>query len=249
MGRNNFRLAIVLCVFSCKKPGTGASDIANISSGLVLRYEFANTLADRSGNAFNGINATAIDFVPDRFSRINEAVRFNGSAADSYFIIPAMGVKQIKDSFTASCWFTFTTVGSVNLLYKSDIAAGVESGITLLVANGRLRIILGDGGLQTEEIDGTTLLSANTWYHAVVAANSVANVQVYLNGALEYDSKLRSATPVITAIGFTGNATQVRGLMGAWQTFAPANAKLDDFRLYNRPLTAAEIQLLYHYKP
>lgn len=239
--------AVLFTICGCKKSSFNTAN--NMNSGLVLRYEFANNLADSSGNNFNGTSDTAIDFVPDRFNRMNNAVRFNGGTHNSYFLIPVMGDKQIKDTFAVSCWFTITAVNTVNMLYKTDVDGGVESGTTLLVNNGRLRVIFGDGMLGTEEIDDATALNANTWYHVVVTANGIGNVQVYLNGFLTYDSRLRSSIPNIGAIDLSSSSTQVQGLMGGLLSFAGSNAKLDDFRIYNRPLTASEVLLLYKYRP
>lgn len=239
--------AVLFTICCCKKSSFNTA--TDLNSGLVLRYEFANSLADSSGNNFNGTSDTAIDFVPDRFNRMNNAVRFNGGIHNSYFLIPAMGGKQIKNSFAISCWFTITAVNTVNVLYKTDVSGGVESGTTLMVNNGRLRIIFGDGMLGTEEIDDATALNANTWYQVVVTANGIGNVQVYLNGFLTYDSRLRSSIPNIGAIDLSSSSTEVQGLMGGLSAFASSNAKLDDFRIYNRPLTASEVLLLYKYRP
>lgn len=58
---------IALLLYSCKK--SASLVVPGLENGLLVQYEFNNNLNDLSGNNFNGYADTAIDFVPDRFSR------------------------------------------------------------------------------------------------------------------------------------------------------------------------------------
>lgn len=238
----------MLAVFaSCEKKDSTTESGNSNNSLPVVRYEFSNNLNDESGNSLNGISDTAIDYVPDRFSRMNQAIRFNGPTHNSYFKMPALGSKQVKDTFSVSFWFTITATNNFNTFYKADIAEGTESGHTILVSNGKLRIILGDGQQDTKEFDGTPVLAANTWYHLVLTVNTINDVSVYLNGVKYNQQMYIYGSPA--SFAFKNNAAQVQGLLGGKSPYPLTDGKMDDFRLYNRAITAAEVAALYSYQP
>jgi Concanavalin A-like lectin/glucanases superfamily len=237
---------ILLVSASCEKTAGNTDETGN-NSLPVVRYEFANNLNDQSGNSFTGNSDTAIDFVPDRFSRINQAIRFNGPTHNSYFKMPALGARQVRDTFSLSFWFTITATNNNNVFYKGDMAEGTESGQTILVSNGKLRIILGDGQQYTKEMDGTPTLNANTWYHLVLTVKTINDVSVYLNG-VKYNQQMNIyGSPA--GFAFKNNAAQVQGLLGGKAPFPLTDGKMDDFRLYNRAISAAEVAALYNYQP
>jgi Concanavalin A-like lectin/glucanases superfamily len=239
---------IALLMFcSCKK--SALSNVPDIESGLVVQYEFNNNLYDISGNNFNGYGDTAIDFVPDRFSKMNKAIRFNGGTHASYFMMPALGNQQVDSVFTVSCWFTLTTAGSSGLLYKADMTQGAESAYTLLLQNGKLRIIVGDGISKTKEYDALESIAANTWQHLALTVNGSQHIQVYVNGTEVYNSMLLSYRDDFNSVGFKTNGQGATGLLGGKAPYPLTNGKLDDFRLYRRALSAAEVRLLYEYEP
>ena len=246
--KNIFAFSIAVLLFcSCKK--SAPSILPDIESGLVVQYEFNNNLNDISGNNFNGHADTAIDFVPDRFSKMNKAIRFNGGTHESYFLMPALGNKQVDSVFTVSCWFTITTAGSSGLLYKADMTEGAESAYTLLLQNGKLRIIIGDGVSKTKEYDGLQTFAANTWQHLALTVNGSQHINVYVNGTEVYNSMLLSYRDDFNSIGFKTNRITAAGLLGGAAPFPLTNGKLDDFRLYRRALSATEVRLLYEYEP
>lgn len=242
-------LAAFFWLSACQKD-KAVSAAANIKQGLVVHYSFANNLSDSSGNGFNGISDTAIDFVPDRFSRINQAIRFNGPNHNSYFLLPALGNKQVDSVYSVSFWFTYTTVNSSNLFYKADKNEGAESAHTILVNNGRLRVIVGDGINHTKEFDGANTLPANTWTHVVLTTNGSQRINVYVNGREVYNTLLLSFHDEnFKRIAFKSNAATAQGLLGGLSPFPLTNGKMDDFRLYNRTLTATEVMMLYQWTP
>lgn len=237
----------VLLLCNCKK--SIPSIVPDIESGLVVQYTFNNNFNDISGNNFNGYADTAIDFVPDRFSKMNEAIRFNGGTHESYFMLPALGNKQVDSIYTVSFWFTITTAGSSGLLYKADMNEGVESAYTVLVQDGKLRIIIGDGIGDTRAYNGLETLVANTWLHLALTVNGSQRISVYLNGVEVYNSLLLSYRDDFNSVGFRTNGDNAVGLLGGRYPYPLTNGKMDDFRLYRRALSPAEIKLLYEYEP
>jgi Concanavalin A-like lectin/glucanases superfamily len=237
---------ILLLLSSCERDRKESSD--SIPKEKVLHYEFANNLNDISGNNFNAINDTAIDFVPDRFSRLNQAIRFNGPLHKSNFLLPVLGSKQISKRFTISFWFTITTANSTNLLFKSDYNNSVESGVSILTSNGKLRLVVGDGANNFREYDATTAISNNTWHHFAISVDSTEH-KIYFNGQLYNGQMSIQNNGNYVSHGFMGNAALAKGLLGGLQPYPLTNGKMDDFRLYNYPLTTTEILAIYNYTP
>lgn len=79
--------------------------------------------------------------------------------------------------------------------------------------------------------DGTTVASANTWYH-VVYMYTGTNAQLWINGSQELNSVLGDSGN--TAGLFFGN------------TFSVYNGRIDEVGLWSRALTSTEIAQLYN---
>ena len=121
------------------------------------------------------------------------------------------------------------------------------SGYFLYVSNGggiTWSASYGGGGYQYDSINSTG--PTNTWYHLTVVA-SASNVQIYING------KLVASGPRTNLLGYSiGDTDTMIGsalsyaptlINGSWQ---PCLGLIDDVRIYNRALSAAEVQALYN---
>ena len=102
----------------------------------------------------------------------------------------------------------------------------------------RLFLFPGPAGGGTS-INGTTVLSPNTWYHVLLVRDS-ASARVYLNGTLE----LENTWPWAGGTGGSGDefrsgtrADAAHGLDG----------RTDEVAVWDRALSAHEANLLYHY--
>ena len=84
----------------------------------------------------------------------------------------------------------------------------------------------------------TTTISSNTWYHVCLTFESTPKtLSLYVNGVSEYNSSgLGNAT--------YGNMSIVGSYVGGTQRWFYGS--IDDIRLYNRALSAAEISALYN---
>lgn len=83
---------------------------------------------------------------------------------------------------------------------------------------------------------GDTILTESTWYHIVVTRKDGEKVTLYLDGRLEGDGNA-SMGPVRAnpQVFVCGNPNDTQHLAG----------RIDDLRLYDKPLTAEEVQALY----
>lgn len=88
---------------------------------------------------------------------------------------------------------------------------------------------------------GANQISAGQWYHFAAVFDSVADVQyVYVNGALA-----ASASNTLSTISNTTpfNNNRIGNDSDTGEEF---DGRIDDIRVYNRALTAAEVTALYN---
>ncbi len=83
-------------------------------------------------------------------------------------------------------------------------------------------------------------LTTGTWYH-VVGTYDGSTVKLYINGTLQSD---------YTSISGTIRASSAAFKIGSWlnnnSTALPNGSKVDDFAVFNRALTATEVDYLYN---
>lgn len=208
------------------------SDISLIakSEGLVGWWPLDESANDMSGNGNQG---TLSSPPPTWVSgKVGGAGSFNGTSnmiqiGNSFNSLLNLR-SPIPPSFTVSAWFL-----------KSDWNGGELGGITLMGSSARLcfrasAIFLFQ--LKAGSNGATSNAQLNTWYNAVGVYDSNADtMKLYVNGQLAgtvtpADRDLSAVSPQF----MIGNAGQYyEGL-------------IDDVRIYNRALSAAEIQTMYN---
>lgn len=211
-------------------------------NGLVAYYAFdeaSGTAAyDDSSNANNG----SLVATPGRVAgKVNGALDFNGST--SYV---NAGTYSIGGSaMTASAWvYGSPRAGEARIGAKSsgqaesdhDWMIGLGSGAG---AEDRLRIRLKTGGVTTTYSTPDLGLADNTWYHTAFTYDG-SNVRVFLNGS-EVGSFAKTGTldqsslPVRIGAGNDGSG----GAAAVW------DGMIDEFKLFSRTLSPAEIKAEY----
>jgi hypothetical protein len=208
----------------------------------------ATTAVDSSGNGNDGTkngttNGGGGDFLA---AQVNNGFNFEYGNTN-YFDVGNPASLQITGSLTIAAWFKLESVraGSSDdsifdkvssLSDKAWQFKGSED-----CGSERLQIDLSSDGSDSIQRCSSTTLSTGTWYHGVgVYDASAQTLHVYLNGVLN-DGTLTGAVP--TSIhNSTGNAYIANKIVGGLETF---DGVIDDVRVYNRALSAAEICTLY----
>lgn len=168
------------------------------------------------------------------------------NTANSYLRMPA--ILSASDNFSIAFWVKHNAV-NVNMGYYSQRVATDAQGFTIFYLNGT-GIRFDDGtGLQANYIFNT-----NQWYHVVCCRDSI-NKYIYINGVL-VKTGTRSNT---NASKINTNYSLIGGSQGN-TAGTPAqdganhfNGYMNDFRVYNHCLSAAEVKeisqgLVLHYK-
>jgi hypothetical protein len=205
----------------------------NLQTGLVGYWPFCGNANDASGNGNNGtVNGATL--TTDRFGTTGSAYSFDG--VNDYIVSSNNNIPNSGD-FSVSFWSNLTS--NINWSDGEFICLGSTSSTTwgiLATNNGGGRLSRGRGcsGNGTNIINN--LYNLNIWNHYVF--NSVSGVtSIYKNGTFLGQ----------TTNGTFSNCSSAQLFFGVDIFSAPEyfNGKLDDIAIWNRALTATEIQQLY----
>ncbi len=202
-----------------------------------------------NGNAtepINNLNGTLSAVTPtlDRFNNPNSAMAFNGTAA-SYIQLPNNALLK-PNLVSFSGWVRFNAVNfSQILVFAHNGCLNYHEGYQIALAN----LGFGNSKFQVAKANnlcmpagqtytnGTTNVSANTWYHIGFYAGS-DSLKLYVNGALE--------ATIANPSTLTYNAAANVYLGGTNLAFnLPFYGSMDNARFYNRKLSGAEFNQLY----
>lgn len=230
-------------------PTAGPAAQAVISSKPVAYWrldEFSGPRAVDAVGSFDGMFETGVAFhlsgtQSDRFNRAgetNRAAHFAGGRLRAR--IPALGA-----AYSVSLWFwngmpnDARPVGGYLFSRGREHALqapGDHLGVGGSVAHaGKLIFTVGDGA--GDPLGGKTVIKRWTWNHAVLVRNG-DRVRVYLNGNRqpEIDAQVKMTVPTSVAQLF---------LAGRNDNDSNFEGKLDEVAVYNRALTAEEVERLF----
>jgi len=206
-------------------------------TGLVVWYRFdetsGTTATDSSGN---GYHATLVNGPTWVAGRSGNAVNLDGS--DDYVSLPAGVVSNLGD-FTIATWVRLDTTGSWRRVFDFGTGTTVNMFLTPQSGSGTVRFAITTGGWSAEQrVNGSAALPTGSWVH--VAVTRLGNVgTLYVNGAVVGTNSSLTLSP-----SSLGNTNQ--NWLGRSQYAADGylDGQLDDFRIYNRALSATEISSL-----
>jgi hypothetical protein len=223
---------------------TGNSAVSNIISvktdfsltdGLMAYYPFSGNTNDTSGNGNNG-SGSNLSLTTDRFNNTNSAYTFNGS--NSQVSIPDSQTLNPSKQISISLWVKQGGANGSNS-YQAVISKGLNNtvddyGIRM---SREFRMF---GELRTDAFyntysDTQSQVTAGQWYMLTMTYNG-SNLLFYENTAQKGNS------PPVSGNINDGSLAVLIGNNGG-EAF---KGVIDDVRIYNRALTQAEINTLYH---
>ena len=197
--------------------------------GLVAAYSFdegsGTTISDASGNGNNGTISGTTWTTSGKYGK---ALVFNGTS--TLLNINNSATLQLSSAMTLEAWVNPSTVSNVwrDVIYKGDDNYYLEG----TSGNGRVPAMGGTFGTSDVVLYGTGPLSASTWTH-LAATYDGATTRLYVNG-------VQAASQAQTgAIKNSTNPLQIGGDSIYGQFF---QGTIDEVRVYNVALTAAQIQ-------
>ena len=231
---NSIRLSID-SLFPNRTACTSAQLPETMKNGLLAYYPFCSNANNAMGTGNNGTiyNAT---LTTDRFGNTNSAYNFNGTNAYIDFGSNTSVGPTSTIPISISLWVSGGATGNVISKY-TNLDASRSYFLFGRSANGYSWI--GNG---TNPYINNSGVADATWTHYVlVSAAGSNNSKVYRNGVLIATGTL--------ALNATMQAVSL--LVGKVGASYPGflNGKVDDIFIYNRILSATEIQNLYLYQP
>jgi hypothetical protein len=197
--------------------------------------EGTGTLAsDNSGNGNTGtINgATWVD------GKYGKAMSFNG--VSNYVDIGDTLDPQLSD-FTVMSWIK-TATGSSRIIDKMDWVSTWRGFFVALDSSGHLVGGVGDGSTY-KSVVGNTVLTDNLWHCVAVVFDRSANAQIFVDGLPKETISISAlvASNINNAAKMRAGSTPYGGNY--------FNGVIDEVRMYNRALSATEIQADYSIGP
>ena len=201
---------------------------------LVMQQQFEGNLMDKTANQMN-----ASLYGTEKYSTVSTMVKsgaksLNLSSQNSYLELPYAVTQQ--DAMTLTFWVRWS--GGDNWQRVFDFGNDTNHYMFFTPSNGsEMRFVMKNGG--DEQILSVSKLRTSTWKHVALTINplSEGNVQVklYIDGE-----------EVATSDAFTIKPSDIAAslcYLGRSQFSADPLFKgyLDDFRIYNYPLTQEEI--------
>jgi hypothetical protein len=194
---------------------------------LVAGYGFDEgagpTTADASGHGNTGTITNATWTTAGKFGK---ALSFNGTSAR--VTVPDAPELQLTTAMTLEAWVNPSVVSSA---WRDVIYKGRDNYYLEATSSSSARPAAG-GTFNAGPLYGTTALAANVWAHLAATYDS-ATLRLYVNG-VQASSVARTGN-IATSI----NPLQIGSDSFFGQYFA---GTIDEVRVYNRALTAGEIQ-------
>ncbi|HEX7633707.1 MAG TPA: LamG-like jellyroll fold domain-containing protein [Noviherbaspirillum sp.] len=217
---------------------TGVSNEAKVITANQLHTYLAfdetsgTTASDATGN---GHNATLINGPVWTAGRSGNAISLDG--VNDYLELPAGIVSDLAD-FTIATWVYWNASQTWARIFDFGSNTGYYMFLSPRAGNGTARFAITNSANYGEQvISGNTALPTGQWVHVAVTLSGTTGT-LYING---------NVAGTNTSIAFApfrlGSTTQ--NWIGRSQYADPYfNGKLDDFRIYNGALSAAEITAL-----
>ncbi|WP_308492160.1 PxKF domain-containing protein [Microbacterium terrisoli] len=219
--------------------GKGHDRLANYGTGLVLavndmsKTDGAQVIQWTDGSITSGCTATG----PRQPGKIGSALSFCNSNA--YATLPTGAVSSLTGDYTVSTWVNPASNASWQRVF--DIGSSSNASMFLTVNDGtELRYAIttsGAGGEQRLNSTNPKTLPLGQWSLVTITVAGTTGT-MYVNGQVVATNTAMTVHP--SAFG-----QSTRNYLGKSQYNDPAlNGALDDFNIYNRALSPAEIATL-----
>lgn len=226
-------------------PGlVGPASAAPTTKGLVLYYSFnadtGTTARDSSPNKIDGtyVNTTAAAARSTGPTGKSNAARFVGTS-QQYVAVPERDALDV-DRFTLAAYVNYTGVQNPQTNDRWEVFEKANAYWINIRTDGHVRIGGFFGGCASRNwqyLDSTSTIPTNTWTHVAATYNG-STLTVWINGRRAGSRSIPGAHTCSTdsPLAIAAKNNPDKGLLEAF-----LDGRLDEVRIYNRALTAAQI--------
>ena len=162
--------------------------------------------------------------------KIRNALYFDEQAQQGVVAVKASNSLAITQNLTMAVWVYPQSIGD----YRNVRGQADPHTYYLSIHQGKPSVWIGTGGAGGKTWNSAkSSISLNKWSHVAVVYEFNKELRIYIDGELDQTHELEGEIPVSQADHWFGNR-----LDGAW----PYKGMLDEFVIYNRVLTEAEIK-------
>jgi Concanavalin A-like lectin/glucanases superfamily/Calx-beta domain/Secretion system C-terminal sorting domain len=205
----------------------------------VAYYPFNGNANDVSGNNLNGSIIGTPVFTTDRFGNANSAISFNGNTANRVEV--ADNVLLHPASITIAAWILLNNNAGLQTFIDKPLSPCINDSWHFGSLNADYSTWISRTTSCGDFAQVTTPLSINTWIHVAATADPVSGqLKLYLNGILANTAEYSGAIPYDNNVMFFGAALENNSLA------FPMNGSIDEVKIYNIALTAAQVNDLYN---
>ncbi|MFN6379480.1 MAG: LamG-like jellyroll fold domain-containing protein, partial [Flavobacteriales bacterium] len=222
--------AVALAAFPI---GVGESSalLPSLNNGRVLHYPMNGNANDISGNGLNGTTQGGVTNDLNRFDEPSGALRLNGTNG---FIDAPDGDYFGNGSFSVSAWLRPVAFNSWSRIMDFGIGQGNQN-VLLAATNGtvgRPAIQTYNGTTPSTVVTAPNAITLNQWTHIAFIFENGAG-RLYVNGVLVNQGPQLFPQSVVRTLCYIGRSN--------WAADGFLNGTIDDFRIYNRVLSDAEL--------
>jgi hypothetical protein len=213
--------------------GSGSYSFTSTLNDIWALYAFEGNAQDSSGNGHDG-TASAVSYVAGKVG--SQAAQFNGT--NSYVSLPAGLVSPLND-FSVSAWVKSDANSTWSRVFDFGSGSGTYMFLTLASGDNTVRYAITTNSWSAEQpLTNSSLLSTGIWHHVAVTLSGSTGV-LYIDGAAVATNSGMTLKPASL-----GSTTQNYLGKSQYPDDPYLAGSVDDFRIYARALSAAEVATL-----
>ncbi len=198
-----------------------------VPDGLVALYTFNGHVLDGSGEENDGTNY-GVSLTTDHFGNWGKAYHFDGN--NDYVTIPN-SINGLTN-LSVETWFKYTNTSNWRWIFGTT-PGFVQLGVSVAAGDDILRYHFNTSIGSFTDGDGSHHLNPDQW-HQLSLTYDGATLKAYVNGILDYERAWSGQISVTDQVAI-GRGLSNEDFYGS----------IDEFRIYDRVITASEIQTLF----
>jgi formylglycine-generating enzyme required for sulfatase activity len=212
---------------------------SGVWSGLVAYYPFNGNANDESGNANRG-TVKGAKLATDRFGNQSRAYEFDG--VNSSIEVPDSASLRPSKEVTVSAWVNMGRLGRYSRVVSKGVAIGESYGSYQLITGSNRNDTFHDAPLFTVRTSAGYYVPDPPTGQPIQQWVQICGTYDGQTTKLFYDGRLVAEVPSSGHLMYDASSLVIGRDLFYRESF---DGKIDDIRIYNRALSAAEITALY----